>query len=60
MIPTPETGEIVTFSYEKSFQKDIPSNPKIFRVRSDISWEDVVYNARKEKKYLNGNNLFIY
>lgn len=47
-------GEIVSFTFEKHRLLDIPSHPKVFRVRSDVSWEDVIYNSKKEKKYLNG------
>jgi hypothetical protein len=52
-IPTPQIGEIVTFSYERRSYLDSPINPKIVKVRNDILWRDVMLNSHKEKKYLN-------
>eukprot|EP00026_Physarum_polycephalum_P000178 Phypoly_transcript_00178.p1 GENE.Phypoly_transcript_00178~~Phypoly_transcript_00178.p1 ORF type:complete len:1068 (-),score=137.60 Phypoly_transcript_00178:3031-5769(-) len=46
-------GDIVTFSYENQAKKDIPTNPKIYRIRNDVSWKDVVHLFYKDKKHLN-------
>eukprot|EP00026_Physarum_polycephalum_P003063 Phypoly_transcript_03072.p1 GENE.Phypoly_transcript_03072~~Phypoly_transcript_03072.p1 ORF type:complete len:815 (+),score=91.36 Phypoly_transcript_03072:101-2545(+) len=51
-IPSPEIGAIVTFSYEKHSQKDILQNPKIYRLRHDLSWQDVLRNSHKDRRYL--------
>lgn len=53
MIATPSIGDIVSFSYE-NYRNGIPVNPKIFRVRTDLSWENVVHNSNFEKPQLNG------
>lgn len=47
-------GDVVTFSYEVHARRELPVNPVIERVRFDVSWEDVVLNSIKEKKYRNG------
>lgn len=54
LIPTPTKGEIVTFSYESYARRDLPVNPRIFRIRTDVSWDDVIRNLSNEKKFLNG------
>ena len=53
-IPTPSIGEIVSFSFENHARRDLPVNPSIYRVRADLSWEDVLESFAKEKKFLNG------
>jgi hypothetical protein len=37
-------GDIVTINYESFTQNSVPVNPKIYRVRKDISWGDVQFN----------------
>lgn len=51
LIPTPSIGDVVSFSFERHAQFDVPVNPKIFRVRYDVSWQDVVYNSYRETQY---------
>jgi hypothetical protein len=46
-------GDIVTFSYEDVALREVPINPQILCVRTDISWEDVVANQVKDNS-LNG------
>jgi hypothetical protein len=53
-VPTLGIGDIVSFSYECHARRDIPVNPKIYRIRTDVSWEEVVCNSAKEKTFLNG------
>lgn len=53
-IPTPKVGEIVTFSYEMNSRRDMPINPKIYRVRTDVVWDDMVLSAAREKQSLGG------
>lgn len=38
----PATGDVITFAYEKFSRNVVPVNPKIFRVRDDMAWRDVV------------------
>ena len=49
-------GDIVTFSYENNAKRDVPANPRIFRIRTDLLWKDVVQLFYKEKRHLNGMN----
>jgi hypothetical protein len=53
-ISTPNSGDVVSFSYVSQARRDKPVDPKIFRIRTDVSWEDVVLNYNKERKFLNG------
>lgn len=53
-IPTPQVGEIVTFSYENFVRGRLPVHPTILRVRSDLSWKDVVLNYFHDSKNLSG------
>ena len=51
LIRTPSIGDVVTFSYESHSRRDEPVNPKIFRVRADVSWEELMEsNAREGKR----------
>lgn len=47
-------GDVVSFSFECQARRELPVNPKIYRIRTDLSWEDVVYNSAKEKAFFNG------
>lgn len=42
-------GDIVTFSYDNYSRKEVPVNPKIIRIRSDMSWQDVIKNDASER-----------
>ena len=53
-IPTPTVGEIVSFSYESNARRELPQSPKIFSVRTDLEWDDVVRNFYTEQRLLNG------
>lgn len=35
-------ADIVTFSYDSFSQRSVPINPVVFRIRTDLSWEQVV------------------
>jgi hypothetical protein len=50
--------DVVSVSYESYLPQELPVNPKIYRVRDDISWEDVVNSFHKDRKYRNGIFLF--
>jgi hypothetical protein len=47
-------GDVVTFSYNHHSQRHIPANPTVFKIRTDISWEDVVQLYFREQKYIKG------
>ena len=53
-MPQIEVGEIVSFFYEANARRDSPVNAQVYRIRSDVSWTDVVRNSISESKYLNG------
>ena len=44
----------MTYSYEVQSRKELPVNPEICRIRTDLSWEEVVANFGLEKKLRNG------
>ena len=56
-VSTPSVGDIVTFAYESGPKKDNSLNPKIYRIRYDIKWDEVLYNFHRDKRYLNGMRL---
>jgi hypothetical protein len=53
-IPTLKLGDIVSFSSESLARSELPLNPKIFRIRTDVSWVDVLTGYYRELQYLNG------
>jgi hypothetical protein len=52
-IPMPKIGDVVSFSSDTTARAEMPVNPKIYRVRTDISWEEVLANHVKEQQFLN-------
>ena len=44
----------MTYSYEVQSRRELPVNPEICRIRTDLSWEEVVANFGLEKKLRNG------
>lgn len=57
LITTPDIGEIVSFFYETNARRDKPVNPKVYRTRGDISWEEVVHNFVEENKDLSDTSV---
>jgi hypothetical protein len=53
-IRTPAVGDVVSFTFESYARRDVPARPTIYRIRTDVSWEDVVHNFYQETKYLHG------
>jgi hypothetical protein len=53
-VPFPKAGEVISFTYENFAQSSIPIKPKIYRIRKDINWKDVVNSFLKDEK-LKGN-----
>ena len=53
-IRMPSVGDVVSFSFEIYARRDVPARPIMYRIRTDVSWEDVVHNFYQENKYLNG------
>ena len=44
----PKKGDVVTFSFETYSRSTVPVRPKIFRIRTDVNWEDVVRSYIKD------------
>jgi hypothetical protein len=44
----PNRGDLVTFSYTSYSRNSLPVNPVVYRVRTDISWEDVLQEHETE------------
>lgn len=38
----PKEGDVVTFTYQSYSRYSVPIQPKIYRIREDVAWEDVV------------------
>ena len=47
-----QVGKIVSFSYGNP--KELSIDPKLYRVRDDISWEEVVNSYYQDYKHRNG------
>lgn len=43
-----EEGDVVTFSYDKFWRRLLPTDPKIIQIRTDILWDEVVFNHQQE------------
>ena len=43
------TGDVVTFSSENQAERHVPLHPKITRLRTDVSWKDVVSQFHRDK-----------
>lgn len=50
----PKKGAVMTFSYDNYTQGDIPVNPKIERIRHDLTWDDVINDQSPRPLSLNG------
>jgi len=56
----PQPGDIISFKhhgYLLASQK--PKFPTLYRLRSDITWDDVVHNWKEQKSTPNGNLPFL-
>lgn len=40
----PQRGDVVCFTYE-NYSRNSPTNPKVVRIRKDISWKEVLSDA---------------
>ena len=48
-----------SFSLVNFCTRDVPLNPKLIKIRTDIVWEEVVLNFHKERKLLNGIVIYL-
>lgn len=49
-ISIPLVGQIVTFSFESHSRREVPVNPKIQRIRNDVTWEELINTHNNEKE----------
>lgn len=53
-VPEPEEhlkiGDIAMFTFDNYSRNSIPVNPSIYRTRTDVTWENVVYDFFKESQ----------
>eukprot|EP00026_Physarum_polycephalum_P001524 Phypoly_transcript_01526.p1 GENE.Phypoly_transcript_01526~~Phypoly_transcript_01526.p1 ORF type:complete len:780 (-),score=98.01 Phypoly_transcript_01526:986-3034(-) len=56
-VPIPLTGgDVVTFSFEVNARRDLPVNPKIYRIRTDVSWPEIVQNYKRDQQFLSDSS----
>ena len=48
LTPRPSPGDVVTFSYQHYTKLLTPVNPRIERVRGDLSWQEIEHNFKSE------------
>lgn len=53
-------GDVVTFAYDNYSRAEEPVNPKILRVRKDLTWEQVLEESEREINSQGTNMRYIY
>ena len=57
----PKRGDVVSFLYDNYSKKSIPVNPRIYRVRPDLSWEEVLDRFAKSPAHTHPlNSMYIH
>lgn len=41
---TVQRGDVVSFSYERYSRHAIPTAPSLFRIRHDLTWQDILHD----------------
>lgn len=44
----PKIGDVITFTYDNYSRRAAPINPKLQRIRFDISWEQILMEFERE------------
>ena len=44
----------MSFSYDENSRNDIPTRPSVFRIRTDVEWDDVVTSDRSDRHRSSG------
>lgn len=52
-----QRGDIVSFSFEKLSRTSLPVDPKIYKVRKDVSWSDVLHSSKPLSQVPNSMTL---
>jgi hypothetical protein len=58
-----QLGDVVTIDYKNYTQNEVPVDPHITRVRSDLKWEEVLkdfLDERPQQKQLTGNIIIFF
>ena len=51
----PKQGDVVTFEYDSFSRAGLPVNPVIYRIRTDVEWEEIASQS-VEQLNLNGTS----
>jgi hypothetical protein len=51
-------GDIISYKYSNLTLKNYPINPIIFRIRSDLTWDDVMMNQGTKIRSIDGKIIF--
>lgn len=54
----PKEGQVVTFEYEQNLRHEIPVNPIITKIRSDLSWDNVMQDFLQDNS--NSMRFFLF
>eukprot|EP00026_Physarum_polycephalum_P002670 Phypoly_transcript_02678.p1 GENE.Phypoly_transcript_02678~~Phypoly_transcript_02678.p1 ORF type:complete len:822 (+),score=110.18 Phypoly_transcript_02678:190-2655(+) len=51
-------GDVVTFGFDSYSRRDVPSNPTLLRIRTDLTWEQALldYSLNPQPSILNGSS----
>ena len=49
----PKKGDIVSLAYDAYSRRGVPMSPKVTQIRTDLIWEEVLWNAHKEEAFYN-------
>ena len=44
----------MSFSYDENARHDIPIRPSVYRIRTDVEWDDVITSARSDRHRSSG------
>eukprot|EP00026_Physarum_polycephalum_P001288 Phypoly_transcript_01289.p1 GENE.Phypoly_transcript_01289~~Phypoly_transcript_01289.p1 ORF type:complete len:982 (+),score=115.84 Phypoly_transcript_01289:110-3055(+) len=44
----PKKGDVVTFSYDSYTVKSVPLNPRNYRIRTDMTWEEAIHTFEQQ------------
>ena len=53
-ISPPALGDIVSFSFANRLPNESIVGPTIIRVRTDLTWQDVIGSAAKQRQFMEG------
>lgn len=56
----PKRGDVISFLYDNYSKKSIPVSPRIYRIRTDLSWEEVIDRYLKTPAHARPlNSMFV-